>query len=60
MLSRIFGTGEREAERYVTSIGSRQQIELGGLDGGEGRYGCVGRKGERGKKRMGGEREGIY
>ena len=30
------GTGEREAERYVTGIVCWQQIVLGGLDKGEG------------------------
>jgi len=29
---RIFGTGEREAERYVTGIVCWEQILLGGLD----------------------------
>ena len=34
VLGRIFGTGEREAERYVTGIVCWQQIVLGGLDRG--------------------------
>jgi len=34
VLGRLFGTGEREAERYVTGIVCREQIVLGGLDKG--------------------------
>ena len=34
VLGRILGTGEREAERYVTGIVCWQQIVLGGLDRG--------------------------
>ena len=34
VLERIFGTGEREAERYVTGIVCWQQIVLGWLDKG--------------------------
>ena len=34
VLGRIFGTGESEAERYVTGIVFWQQIVLGGLDRG--------------------------
>ena len=32
VLGRIFGTGEREAEGYVTGIVCWEQIVLGGLD----------------------------
>ena len=34
VLGRMFGTGEREAEHYVTGIVCWQQIVLGGLDRG--------------------------
>ena len=34
VLGRIFGTGEREAERIVTAFVCWQQIVLGGLDKG--------------------------
>ena len=43
VLGRVIETGEREAEHYVTSIASWQQIVLGWLDKGWG--GRDGRKG---------------